>query len=593
MHTLRDIVRRGMLYVLALVLVAGYPLTAMADTQEPTTEPVPVTAPVEETPPAEPEKPPLTYTFNPDTQKWDSEDWRFNPATNSYEKPPAPIIIEPEVKDEGEKTVDKTVDTKVTIDNKVLSDALSGDALVSGNSSAGSALSGDASAVANIINSVNSTISTDANQKVATFTKDIYGDVKGDIVLYPLLLKAMLEAKANEGTSAPTSTTVNASTDLGINNTVDLKAKTGNATVDSNTNAGDATSGNAVAMANVVNILNSMIAAQGSFIGTINIYGNLDGDVLVAPDFIPQMIANNGGSSDSSATKLSTQDTTTIVNNITAVADSGAAAVLGNTNAGSATSGDADSNIVIFNVTGHDIVAENSMLVFVNVLGKWVGMIVDAPQGATAAMLATGVTKNEQYAPDLTVNAQTKHGITNTIAVSAETGDAVVSNNTTGGNATSGNAKAIANVANVSGTQLRLSGWSQVLFINVLGDWCGSFGIDTSCGGFSTQPLVAAAPTPTGPIQFVPEPQNVPASSSSGARFKLIDSRTVQAEKETEAATEALFASAASPKVLHSNDTPKPAASEEEPVDYRLWLVAGSLFLVGASAMGIRRILQS
>src|SRR5690606_11627566 len=118
-------------------------------------------------------------------------------------------------------------------------------------------------------------------------------------------------------------------------------------------------------------------------------------------DFIPQMLASNGGGGTS--TQLSAQDTTTIVNNISAVAESGAASVFGNTNGGDATSGNAESNVVIFNVTGRQIVAENSMLVFVNVLGKWVGMIVDAPAGATAAMIGSGVQSNQAALPDLTV----------------------------------------------------------------------------------------------------------------------------------------------------------------------------------------------
>lgn len=590
---MRKIVHRGMLYVLAFVLVAGYPVNAMAEVQEPTTDPVPVTttvAPSAEAPvvatPAEEQEPPLTYTYNPATEKWDSKDWQFNPQSGAYEKPPAPIIIEPEATDTTEKKIDKTVDTTVTLDSKIKSDATSGDALLSKNTEAGNAITGDAAAVANIMNVVNSSIVTDSNQKIATFSQDIMGDVKGDIVLYPLLLKAMLEANAKENSA----TTINATTDLGINNYINLAARSGDATVDSNTTAGNATTGSATAMANVVNILNSMIAAQDSFIGTINIYGSLDGDILVAPDFIPQMLANNGGGKTEEDLKVSTQDTTTIVNNITAVAESGAASVFGNTTGGNGTTGDADSSVVIFNVTGHDIVAENSMLIFVNVLGKWVGMIVDAPQGATAALLGTGVTKNTKYEPDLTVNSQSTHGITNTIAISAETGDAVVSNNTTGGNAISGQAKAMANVANMSGTQLNLSGWFKVLFINIQGDWCGSFGIDTSCGGFSGVPMSQ----PTGPLQFIPA--EAPQINEMKPRFTLVDSRTLRslAPVDEPASEKSVLASTSSPQVLHSSDSStKKDKKVEDSYNYRLFIIAGSVFLIGASAMGFRRLLQS
>lgn len=585
MHTMRNMARRVMLYVLAFVLVAGYPLTAMADTQEPTTDPPVVTTPVPETPPAEPEKPPLTYTYNPTTEKWNSEEWQFNPQTGAYEKPPAPVIIEPEkVTDDTEQSVDKTVDTTVTVDNNVKSDATSGDALISSNTVAGNALTGDAATVANIINAVNSTVTTGENQKIATFTQDILGDVKGDIVLYPLLLKAMLEAKADPSSS----TAINATTNFDVNNNINLAAKSGNATVDSNTKAGDATTGSATAVANVVNILNSMIAAQDSFIGTINIYGDLEGDILVAPDFIPQMLANNSANGDGSDLKISKQDTTTIVNNISAVAESGAASVFNNTEAGNATTGDTSSNVVIFNVSGHEIIAKNSLLVFVNVLGKWVGMIVDAPAGATAAMLGNEVTTNTQYAPDLTVNSKSSHGITNTIAVSAESGDAVISNNTVAGNATSGQARAMANVANVSGNQIGLSDWFGVLFINVYQNWYGSFGIDTLYGNIPQ----SSAEEPAGPIQFIPAETQ---TNQTNVRYTVIDSRNVRGAKSTIESTssQSVLASSSSTQALHSNDSRKKAGPSPEIYDYRIWIIAGSIFIVGASAIGLRRLLQS
>ncbi len=79
MHTIRTIARRGMLYVLSFVLVAGYPATAMADTQEPTTIDSSQTVAPTETQPVEEEKPPLTYTFDPVYLKWNSDVWQYNP----------------------------------------------------------------------------------------------------------------------------------------------------------------------------------------------------------------------------------------------------------------------------------------------------------------------------------------------------------------------------------------------------------------------------------------------------------------------------------------------------------------------------------
>ena len=597
-----DVARKSILYISALVLVAGYPTAAMATAQEPATQPEAQTVVQSEDQTQEIEKKEPTYTYDPVHKKWNSEEWQWNPETESYEKPPEPVIIEPEVSttsqdssdqsgeitEDAEQSTEKTIDTNVNVNNTVTSDATSGDALISSNTKAGGALTGDATAVANIINSVNSSVATGENQKVATFTKDIYGDVSGDIILYPMLLKAMLEQEAqNSG-----ATEINATTNFDINNDVNLNAQSGNATVENNTEAGDATTGSATAMANVINILNSMIATQDSFIGTINIYGSLDGDILIAPDFIPQMLANNGGGDGSSA-QLSTQDTTTIVNNITAVAESGAADVFGNTNGGNATSGDAESNVVIFNVTGRNIVAENSMLVFVNVLGRWVGMIVDAPAGATAAMIGSGVESSDKHTPDLTLESTSRHGITNTINVTAGSGDATVANNTTGGNATSGNAHAMANVANVSNSSLSLTGWFGLLFINITGDWFGSFALDTAYGNKPDQPTLK----PTGPVQFVPQ-ESTPIQNANANRRTVIDSRfagttapVTAANTETEVVTtEEGQKSDETATVLGDTDISDSAATEEEN-SYLFLAIIGSIALIGGSVIGVRRFL--
>ncbi len=601
-----DAARKVILYISALVLVAGYPTTAMATTEQPAVNSEASAEAQSESQAPEEEKKGPAYTYDPETKKWNSKRWQFNPETGKYERPPAPTIVEPvapqlpnhqgpqtqksqdeAVQQDLDSSTKKSSNTEVGINNEILSDALSGNASVAGNTRGGNALSGDASAVANIINAVNSSVGASGNQKVSTFSKDIMGDVKGDIVLYPLLLKAMLEQQA-ESTEK---TKINATTDFDVNNDITLNAQSGDASVKNNTEAGDATSGNAAAMANVVNILNSMIAMQDSFIGTINIYGSLEGDILIAPDFIPQMLASNGGSEGSSSTKVSKQDTTTIVNNISAVAESGAASVFGNTEAGSATTGDADSNVVIFNVTGRDIVAENSMLVFVNVLGKWVGMIVDAPAGATAAMIGTGVTTDQKYAPDLTIESESKHGITNNISVTAGSGDATVANNTKAGDATSGSAHALANVANVSNSSLSLSGWFGICFINIMGDWFGSLGMKTKYGNTPEEP----EPNPNGPVEFVPKEKTSGGQSvAASVRRVIVDSRnlstpavvavetTTEAEGETDSAPEA--------EVMGATDGGSASEQPEEEQNYLFFIVAGAIILIGSSVIGVRRL---
>lgn len=581
-----------MMYITALVLAVGYPMTAMASTQEQTPSPsqAQVTEPpsVPEAPVSEqPKEPELTYTYNPATGRWDSEKWKYNPATNTYE-PPVIITAEPVSPAPTDST--KNVDTNVTVENNVNSNASSGEATVEQNTLAGNAASGNAEAAAQLVNIVNSTVTTGPNAQVAEFTQDIYGDVKGDILLSPMLLKAFLEAEAAEGV-----TNTNINTTNTVENNLTLHAASGNATVNSNSKAGNATSGSATAMANVVNILNSMIATQQSFNGTINIYGNLEGDILIAPDFIPQLIESNADlkNEDGSNVVVSSKDTQTIINNISAAAESGAAAVFGNTKAGNATSGAADTNVVIFNLTGHEIVAQNSLLVFINVMGSWVGAIVDAPQGATAAMISNGVSSHTKHAPNLVVDAHAEAGITNTITVAAHSGDATVSNNTEAGNATTGDAKAIVNVANMTDNAMNLTGWFGNLTINVFGQWKGYLGYDSAWGN---TPIKEEKPTvPSGPIQFVPHTEStaestyrlysghtgnallyVVAASESIADNKIIGEKTVVAEKAVAGV---------------SDGARTPSELIGESFDFRILIVGGSILLIGASIVGIKRLI--
>lgn len=239
--------------------------------------------------------------------------------------------------------------------------------------------------------------------------------------------------------------------------------------------AGSAQSGDAKAVVNLLNLVNTVVAANQSFVGTINIHGNLNGDILLSPEFIPQLLGSNADSKveQNYNMPLSTNinDDQTIVNNVNLNATSGTATVKDNTSAGTATTGDAQTNLQILNLTGHEVVAENSILVFVNVKGKWVGMILDAP-GATAAAFGTGVISNNVTAAN-TTNVNNKAAITNNVNVTAVSGDANVESNTSGGDAKTGNAFAGANIANISNSKFTLSGWFAVLYINIDGDWTG------------------------------------------------------------------------------------------------------------------------
>jgi len=458
------------------------------------------------------------YTYNAETGLYDTRVWEYVPASGIYvltdesvANPPAgairhgepaplsatvadgtpiPVHALPDTADTTDPTPSLTADQSkelqtITSDATVLlntvvdSSATSGNTLLQGNGNAGNATSGDASATATVINLLQSSSSL-AGNGVAVFSTDIQGDVGGDLLIDPASFMNQAGV-TNSDLNTLNNLDVNSRTDGVIQNDINLEATSGNASIIDNTSAGNATTGNATAVANVLNLINSVVAANQSFIGTINIYGNFRGDILVPTDSLHALLAGNGSgqatTDTSTETNLSLTDNQQIVNNIDLAAASGNTEVSGNRQVGNVTSGNALTRLTILNLTGKQVNAANSLLVFVNVLGTWVGLIMDAPAGTTAAALGGGVTASTNSATDTTdITVETDSSIINNITAHAQSGDTSVVNNTRVGDVKTGAAKASANIVNFIGSQFNLSHWFGVLFINVFGSWHGNFG---------------------------------------------------------------------------------------------------------------------
>jgi hypothetical protein len=447
-------------------------------------------------------KDPQVYTYNNATGKWDCPVWGYVPANDSWSQYTVSVATPPE----GAQTVGgpsssagpgSTGDQSVTNDNNVAvnsttnaavtnnigSDATTGAASVSGNTVGGSALSGNAQSIANVINMLQS--SSGLGSTAATFTANIDGDVQGDLVIDP---DSLQPATTNADVNSTNNLQLNVANNGQITNNLNLNATSGSATVANNTKAGNAKSGNAQAVANVVNMINSMITANKSFVGVLNINGNFNGNILMPQKFLDNLIASNAPHSDVTISQnainnvvANISNNSSIANNVTSKTTTGDASVTGNTSAGSAKSGNAKTNVTIFDLTGVQVTGGNVMLVFVNVLGKWVGVLMNAPAGSTAAAFGGGITNSSVNSTNnANLNATNNAAITNNIGVTATSGSATVAGNTKAGSAQSGDAETAVNLNNITNSSLNLTGWFGILFINVFGNWNGNFGVMTS-----------------------------------------------------------------------------------------------------------------
>jgi len=364
--------------------------------------------------------------------------------------------------------------------------AASGDASVLGNTTGGGATSGNASSTANVLNQIQSQWDM---ADILTFSSDLYGDIYGDLLVDTSNVgpdsKVEVDNKLNNNID------IDVNNDTTINNDINVVAESGDAKVSHNTTGGDATSGDANALVNIINMINSSIDSGASFLGTLNIHGEFDGDILFPEGTLENLISTTGPDSTvdinnevNNDLDVEINNNTAIANNIKADASSGDATVAGNTTGGDATSGTATSSVTMLNLSGKDVVNENTLLVFINVLGSWVGVLMDAPQGTSAAAIGSGasVISNNAVNNDIDYTENNNASITNNVNAQAHSGDATVSGNTTGGDATSGDANSTVNIANLVGSDIKSNSWFGVLFINVFGSWNGSFGVDTEAG---------------------------------------------------------------------------------------------------------------
>lgn len=419
-----------------------------------------------------------------------------------------------------------TVNLSVTpsLSTSTNSTATSGNASVLQNTNAGNATSGDAQVMANIINMIQSVWGAQGLQP-NVFSADIQGNYYGDIVIHPSELTAQTNHCNCDNLE------VNTTIDAVIENDVNLLAQSGDANVSSNTSAGGATSGDAHAVANIINMINSSITSGQSFLGVLNVHGNLEGDVLLPETMMNKLIAANIPHTTlpiGSESIISLDDNHSITSNVSVTAVSGNATVANNTSAGSARSGEAQTNVTVFNITGRQIIGDNAFLVFVNVSGKWVGFITDAPAGSTAALLGSTTDSCAACGSNLNANVETNATITNNVSVTARTGNATVQNNTFAGDATSGDAHAAANIGNISNSSFSLSNWFGILFINIFGDWYGSFGTDTAYGGMTGSNNVGQTPaTGTNPRPIIGNPEINPNTAiiASPPAMKVFSAR--------------------------------------------------------------------
>jgi hypothetical protein len=295
---------------------------------------------------------------------------------------------------------------------------------------------------------------------------------------------------------------------VNVINTLQSTATSGNVTAESNTQAGNLSTGTASVLANIINLLASAWSWSNGSLNMFmqNFFGDHTGDLTLTPTegttggggrLGSSTTSNTGAGSNNvgtidnaSSLDVNAKNSGNIENNVDLSAVSGNASATSNTGVGNVGTGDAVAEVNIVNLINSFINSGSSFFGILNLFGNFNGDILfptgflnglvpssSIPGGGTAAALGeTGPGSNNQAA----VNNDTQANITNTSAMgvnnniqtNAVSGAATVGQNTTAGNASSGDATTTNGLFNIANSSI-FGDNAVLVIVNVLGHWVG------------------------------------------------------------------------------------------------------------------------
>lgn len=457
-----------MLTVALLMFYTFSPVLTYAQTVTDTPTPTPDPSTVTPTPTPDPSTitPTPTDTLTP------------TPDPSAVTPTPDPSTVTPTpTPDPSSSTT--TASNSADLTNAVDSGAITGDNTASGSattnsdSSGGSSGSGGSSTqtgdAASLVNAQNSVNSTAVNSNVVDQTINIYVTQNGDLNLSDPFAVASNAIQAHPNDPVINVAFTNINNYVYLSNTINSLADTGN-----NTANGSATinTGNAYSVVNLLNQVNFTVLNSQIHIVTINIFGTLNGNIIL-PDPV-----NTSTNCSGCGVNIVASNSGDLTNNINATANTGS-----NTATGSATitTGDATSISNILNLLNTNIFGSNAQVLFINVLGNWLGNFIGwgnlSPESGGGNLTffnlgpaASGTSGCSACTGNLNLNNFAS--ILNTINSSANTGD----NSLTGkGSITTGNAYSAVSLINFINSNF-INSFGFFGFINIFGNWNGDIG---------------------------------------------------------------------------------------------------------------------
>ncbi len=316
---------------------------------------------------------------------------------------------------------------------------------------------GDANVFTAVMNMVNTSV---VGSNFTTLTRDIFDAFVGDIDLVDAILSLF-----SGGLGAGNMDIHNTSTGS-ITNNVNVTASTGSNSA--NDNRGEQRTPTSIATGdinvatNVVNLLNTNIVGANWLFSSINVFGQLYGDVILPGEGVLESLFGTP------TTQLTVENDNTagVVNTVAVNADTGNNSAENNRTTLIST-GDISAQTRSISTLNTNIVNANFFNFTPNILGSWTGQEINPWSGS---LPNTDV--NTEDESSLGVDVSNTARIANNITINASTGLNSTNNNRYS-SINTGDIRAATNLVNVANTNIVGSNWF-LGNLNLFGTWQGN-----------------------------------------------------------------------------------------------------------------------
>lgn len=329
-------------------------------------------------------------------------------------------------------------------------------------------VSGQAVALANILNMVNSNfVNSEGVVLFSNFFEAVYGAIDFRQYFAPFA-----EFGCSLVTCQGQDIAVNIDNNASIDNEVLLSATSGGNEI-SDVEHGVINTGDAYAGLNLINVANTNLVDSNYLLVTLNAFQGVNGDI-VFPSLTQFFSSLAHGASTPQVIDI---ENTAGVENIVSVEAEAGGNTTSDTQSSTIQTGDAVSGANVFNQLNSSLVGGQSVAIVFRVHGSWAGEIFGAPDdlawtvGDDGSMYLFDV-GSQASGGELTMHGTSTASIRNNVSVVALTGENAITNAETAVIST-GNAYAGANIINVANANVVGRNWILAV-INIFGDFNGN-----------------------------------------------------------------------------------------------------------------------